>query len=254
MSPQLERISTAARAAWSPSIAPMRGLCEVLGLDIVRGIARSAQSRRDHVPASPHVSSRSRSLMTVAAYHLPPVALAILRRFSSAAALCADKPASWAITGRIRSARAAASLALRSDPAVQPPSFAPRRLAAARPALVRCEMSARSFCASAANRWRTKGSTSAPRLGDDERHGVNHQARNEMHSPESRSSLDTITGPPRPAALIAAASCGPKRRMADGGSVVSPVPRDDRSRGARSVEGSHCHEKASKVECTYLAE
>ena len=60
--------------------------------------------------------------MTVAAYHLPPVALAILRRFSSAAALCADKPASWAITGRIRSARAAASLALRSDPAVQPPS------------------------------------------------------------------------------------------------------------------------------------
>jgi hypothetical protein len=61
-----------------------------------------------------------------------------------------------------RSARAAASLALRSDPAVQPPSFTPRRLAAARPALVRCEMSARSFCASAANRWRTKGSTSTP--------------------------------------------------------------------------------------------
>jgi len=112
--------------------------------------------------ASPHPSNRSRSLITVAAYHLPPVALAILRRFSSAAALCADKPASWAITGRIRSARAAASLALRSDPAVQPPSFAPRRLAAARPALVRCEMSARSFCASAANRRRTKGSTSAP--------------------------------------------------------------------------------------------
>jgi hypothetical protein len=52
------------------------------------------------------------------------------------------------MTGRIRSARAAVSLALRSDPAVQPPSFAPRRLAAARPALVRCEMSARSFCAS----------------------------------------------------------------------------------------------------------
>ena len=173
--------------------------CEVLGLDIVPRDCQVGQSRRDHVPASPHVSSRSRSLMTVAAYHLPPVALAILRRFSSAAALCADKPASWAITGRIRSARAAASLALRSDPAVQPPSFAPRRLAAARPALVRCEMSARSFCASAANRWRTKGSTSAPRLGDDERHGVNHQARNEMHSPESRSSLDTITGPPRPA-------------------------------------------------------
>ena len=73
-------------------------------------------------------------------------------------ALCADKPASWAMTGRIRSARAAA---LRSDPAVQPPSFAPRRLAAARPSLVRCEMSARSFCASAANRRRTKGSTSA---------------------------------------------------------------------------------------------
>ena len=42
--------------------------------------------------------------MTVAAYHLPPVALAILRRFSSAAALCADKPASWAMTGRMRSA------------------------------------------------------------------------------------------------------------------------------------------------------
>ena len=37
-------------------------------------------------------------LDTVAAYHLPPVALAILRRFSSAAALCADKPASWANT------------------------------------------------------------------------------------------------------------------------------------------------------------
>ena len=48
-------------------------------------------------------------------------------RFGSAAALCADKPASWAMTGRIRSASAAASLALRSDPAVQPPSFAPRR-------------------------------------------------------------------------------------------------------------------------------
>jgi hypothetical protein len=32
--------STAARAAWSPSIAPMRGLYEALGLDIVRGIAR----------------------------------------------------------------------------------------------------------------------------------------------------------------------------------------------------------------------
>ena len=28
--------------------------------------------------------------------------------------------------------------------------------------MVRCEMSARSFCASAANRWRTNGSTSAP--------------------------------------------------------------------------------------------
>ena len=66
------------------------------------------------------------------------------------------------MTGRMRSARAAASLALHSDPAVQPPSFAPRRLAAARPSLVRCEMSARSFCASAANMWRTKGSTSAP--------------------------------------------------------------------------------------------
>jgi hypothetical protein len=51
--------------------------------------------------ASPHASSRSRSLITVAAYHLPPVALAILRRFSSAGALCADKPASWAMTGRI---------------------------------------------------------------------------------------------------------------------------------------------------------
>jgi hypothetical protein len=35
---------------------------------------------------SPHASSRSRSLITVAAYHLPPVALAILRRVSSAAA------------------------------------------------------------------------------------------------------------------------------------------------------------------------
>jgi hypothetical protein len=43
------------------------------------------------------------------------------------------------MTGRMRSARAAASLALSSDPAVQPPSFMPRRLAAARPALVRCE-------------------------------------------------------------------------------------------------------------------
>ena len=63
----------------------------------------------------------------------------------------------------LRSARAAASLALRSDPAVQPPSFTPRRLAAARPALVRCEMSARSFCASAANKCRMKGSTSGPR-------------------------------------------------------------------------------------------
>jgi hypothetical protein len=35
------------------------------------------------------------------------------------------------MTGRIRSARAAASLALRSDPAVQPPSFAPLRFGGA---------------------------------------------------------------------------------------------------------------------------
>ena len=104
------------------------------------GLVTRSNGHSSPSSASPHVSSRSRSLITVAAYHLPPVALAILRRFSSAAALCADKPAS--LTGRIRSARAAASLALRSDPAVQPPSFTPRRLAAARPPLVRCEMSA----------------------------------------------------------------------------------------------------------------
>jgi hypothetical protein len=92
-------------------------------------------------------ASRRRKLITVCAYHLPPVALPILRRFNSAAACCADRPVSSCITGRMRSARPAASFWLRSEPAVQPPSFTPRALAAARPSLVRLLISVRSFCA-----------------------------------------------------------------------------------------------------------
>ena len=76
------------------------------------------------------------------------------------------------MTGRICSAKAAASCWLRSDPAVQPPSFVPRALAAARPSFVRLLISIRSFCARAAKRCRTNGSTSAP---------LRHEAGNEMH-------------------------------------------------------------------------
>jgi hypothetical protein len=47
---------------------------------------------------------RSRSLITVAAYQRPPVALTIFRRFNSSAAACADRSASSTITGRSRQA------------------------------------------------------------------------------------------------------------------------------------------------------
>ena len=69
--------------------------------------------------------------MTVAACHFPPVALLIPRRFNSVAAASDDKSASSRMTGRIRSTFAAASCALRSLPPVHPPSFTPRRFAAA---------------------------------------------------------------------------------------------------------------------------
>ena len=44
--------STAARAAWSPSIAPMRGLYEALGLDIVRGIGVATGMYRSAGPVA----------------------------------------------------------------------------------------------------------------------------------------------------------------------------------------------------------
>jgi hypothetical protein len=133
--------------------------------------------------ASPHVSSRSCSLITVAAYHLPPVALAILRRFSSAAALCADKPASWAMClGPLRDER---SLLLRQR----------------------------------GEQVEDERVNVGAELGDDERHAVNHQARNEM----------PVTGEPVELGhdnratklsrrLMAAASCG-RRSMAS-----APLP------------------------------
>jgi hypothetical protein len=113
------------------------------------------------------------------------------------------------MTGRIRSARAAASLALRPDPAVQPPSFAPRRLAAARPALVRCEMSAPLLLRQRGEQVEDEGVNFDAKLRNDERHAVDHQARNQMHVTGEPVELSTITGPPSfRAALIAEASCG----------------------------------------------
>jgi hypothetical protein len=93
---------------------------------------------------------RSRTLRTVAACQRPCAGVLIPRLFNSAAAARADMCASSASTGRNASARARASALVFSDCALRPPSFTPLRLAAASSALVRSEMSRRSFSASAA--------------------------------------------------------------------------------------------------------
>jgi hypothetical protein len=84
---------------------------------------------------------------------------------------------------------------------------------------VRCEISARSFSAKAAYRCSMNGSVSAP--SSDTMNGTLCAISPEMKctSRDSRSSLDTMTGPPAFfAALIAAASFG--RRA----SASAPLP------------------------------
>ena len=61
------------------------------------------------------------------------------------------------------------------------PRATPRAFAAARAAFVRVLIIARSFSASAANRCRMNGSTSAPKLSDHEGHAVSHQAADEVN-------------------------------------------------------------------------
>ena len=61
------------------------------------------------------------------------------------------------------------------------PRVTPRALAAARACRVRVEIRARSFSASAAKRCRTKGSTSGPKLGDQEGDLVGHEATDEVN-------------------------------------------------------------------------
>ena len=73
---------------------------------LVEHAAKALYVGRGH-DASPSLS-RSRSRITVAGYHLPPAAVAILRPFNSAAALVADKLAISARTGRMRSANSSA--------------------------------------------------------------------------------------------------------------------------------------------------
>src|SRR6478672_1346614 len=60
------------------------------------------------------------------------------------------------------------------------PSATPRALAAAKASVVRLLISARSFCASAANRCRI-GINVRTEISDQERHPMNHQARDEMN-------------------------------------------------------------------------
>jgi hypothetical protein len=57
----------------------------------------------------------ARTRMTVCGDHGLPVGVATLRALSSAAALCADKPASSANTERSDSARSAAAVLLAAD-------------------------------------------------------------------------------------------------------------------------------------------
>ena len=97
--------------------------------------------------------------------------------------------------------------------------FLAARLGRGEALLVRCEIRARSFCASAANRCSTNGSTSRP--SSVTMNGTRCAIRPEMKctSRDSRSSLETDhRAPSLRAALMAAASCG--RRS----SASAPLP------------------------------
>jgi hypothetical protein len=119
--------------------------------------------------ASPQ--ARSRMFATDFAYHCPPRAVATPRAFKAdaislrvaAPAFCASRMIGSTLAANLSASVVTASSALlRATESLGLPRVTPRAFAAARACRVRVEIRERSFSASAANRWRTNGSTSGP--------------------------------------------------------------------------------------------
>ena len=143
---------------------------------LVEHAAKALYVGRGH-DVSPSLS-RSRSRITVAGYHLPPAAVAILRAFNSAAALVADRLASSASTGRMRSANSSALRCASSEPTVQPPSAL---LGDRKPFLGVLADKGALLLGESGKQMQDERIGIGAKLGDDERHLMRHQPGNEMH-------------------------------------------------------------------------